>query len=107
MMRKIKNNDEVVVISGKDKGKRGKVSRVLGEKVLVSGVNIVKRHQKPVPQRGTQGGILEKEAPIHISNVAIWNPNTSKADRVGFRVNGEGAKERFFKSTNETIVTKV
>lgn len=105
-MLKIKHNDEVVVISGKDKGKRGKVLRTLGDKLLVSGVNVVKKHQKPVPQRGTQGGIVEKEAPIHVSNVAIWNPVTQKADRVGFRVAQDGTKERFFKSNNEAVVSK-
>lgn len=105
-MLKIKNNDEVVVISGKDKGKRGKVLRVLGDKIVISGVNVVKRHQKPVPQRGAQGGIVEKEAPLHVSNVAIWNPATQKADRVGFRVGPGGAKERFFKSTKEAVVLK-
>lgn len=105
-MLKIKNNDEVVVISGKDKGKRGKILRVLGDKVVVSGVNVVKKHQKPVPQRGTQGGIVEKEAPMHVSNIAIWNPATQKADRVGFRVGQDGVKERFFKSTKEAVVSK-
>jgi len=105
-MLKIKNNDEVVVISGKDKGKRGKILRVLGDKVVVSGVNVVKKHQKPVPQRGTQGGIVEKEAPLHVSNIAIWNPATQKADRVGFRVGQDGVKERFFKSTKEAVVSK-
>lgn len=105
-MLKIKHNDEVVVISGKDKGKRGKVLRVLGDKLVVAGVNVVKKHQKPVPQRGTQGGIVEKEAPLHVSNVAIWNPATQKADRVGFRVGQDGAKERFFKSTKEAVGSK-
>lgn len=105
-MLKIKNNDEVVVISGKDKGKRGKVLRVLGDKVVVAGVNVVKRHQKPVPQRGTQGGIVEKESPVHVSNVAIWNSATQKADRVGFRIGQNGEKERFFKSTKEIVVSK-
>lgn len=105
-MLKIKHNDEVVVITGKDKGKRGKILRVLGDKVVVSGVNVVKRHQRPVPQRGTQGGIIEKEAPLHVSNVAIWNPSTQKADRVGFRVGQDGSKERFFKSTKDVVVTK-
>lgn len=105
-MLKIKNSDEVVVISGKDKGKRGKILRVLGDRVVVSGVNVVKKHQKPVPQRGTQGGIVEKEAPLHVSNIAIWNPATQKADRVGFRVGQDGVKERFFKSTKEAVVSK-
>lgn len=105
-MLKIKHNDEIVVTTGKDKGKRGKVLRVLGSKVVVSGVNVVKRHQRPVPQRGVQGGIVEKEAPVHVSNVAIWNPSTQKADRVGFRVDENGKKTRIFKSTKDEIETK-
>lgn len=106
-MLKIKQNDEVVVITGKDKGKRGKVLRTLGDKVVVAGVNVVKKHQKPVPQRGTQGGIVEKEAPLHVSNVAIWNPTTQKADRIGFRVGEDGVKVRFFKSTQVALGAKL
>lgn len=105
-MLKIKRNDEVVVIAGRDKGKRGKVTKVLEGKLLVSGVNIVKKHQKPNPQRGTQGGIVEKEAPIEASNVAIFNPQTEKADRVGFKMLEDGKKVRCFKSTNEVIEDK-
>lgn len=102
-MLKIKKNDEVVLIAGKDKGRRGKVLRVLDrERVVVEGVNMIKKHQKPNPQRNTQGGIVEKEAPLHISNVAIYNPITKKADRVGFKVL-EGRKVRCFKSNNEMI----
>lgn len=105
-MLKIKRNDEVVVIAGRDKGKRGKVIKVLEGKLLVSGVNVVKKHQKPNPQRGTQGGIVDKEAPIEASNVAIFNPQTQKADRVGFKILEDGKKVRCFKSTNEVIEDK-
>jgi large subunit ribosomal protein L24 len=103
-MRKIKREDEVVVLTGKDKGKRGKVVRVLDDShVLVAGVNIIKKHQKPNPQRNEAGGILEKEAPIQVSNVAIFNAATSKADRVGFKILEDGRKVRVFKSTGEVI----
>ena len=102
-MRKIKSNDEVIVTTGKDKGKRGTVSRFVGEdKVVVTGVNIVKRHTKPNPNAGQAGGILEKEAAISISNIAIFNPESSKADRVGFKIE-DGKKTRVFKSTNKAI----
>jgi len=104
MARKIRRDDEIVVITGKDKGKSGKVVKVLtGEnRVIVEGVNLVKKHQKPNPQLGVAGGIIEKEAPIHVSNVAILNPETGKADRVGFRFEDD-KKVRFFKSNGETI----
>lgn len=102
-MRKIKCNDEVIVTTGKDKGKRGTVSRLVGEdKVVVAGVNMVKRHTKPNANAGQPGGIIEKEAAISISNVAIFNPESSKADRVGFKVE-DGKKTRVFKSTNKEI----
>jgi large subunit ribosomal protein L24 len=102
-MRKIKCNDEVIVIAGKDKGKRGTVSRLVGtEKVVVGGVNIVKRHTKPNPNAGQAGGIVEKEAAISISNIAIFNPESNKADRVGIQVE-DGKKTRIFKSTNKAI----
>lgn len=102
-MLKIKRDDEVIVIAGKDKGKRGKVQRVLANgRVIVSGVNIVKKHQRPNPQRGVQGGIVEKEAAIHHSNLAIWNSKTQKADRVGFRIEDQ-KKVRFFKSNGEAL----
>ncbi|MEY3017197.1 MAG: hypothetical protein RL336_332 [Pseudomonadota bacterium] len=102
-MLKIKRDDDVVVIAGKDKGKRGKVVRVLDNgKVIVSGINMVKRHTKPNPQAGIAGGIVEKEAAIDGSNVAIYNAATGKADRVGFKVDGD-AKVRVFKSTGEAI----
>ncbi|MEO9654359.1 50S ribosomal protein L24 [Marinomonas dokdonensis] len=103
-MRKIKRNDEVIVIAGKDKGKRGKVVKVVDDsRVLVSGVNTVKKHEKPNPMKGSTGGIVEQEAPIQISNVAIYNDATGKADRVGFKLNEDGTKVRIFKSNSEAI----
>ena len=102
-MLKIKVDDGVVVTTGRDKGKRGKITRILGGKVVVAGVNVAKRHQKPVPQRNVAGGIVEKELPIDASNVAIWNPKTQKADKVGVRVDDGGKKVRVFKSTQEVI----
>jgi large subunit ribosomal protein L24 len=104
MARKIRRDDEIVVLAGKDKGKQGKVLKVLTDKdrVIVEGVNLVKKHQKPNPQAQVPGGIIEKEASIHISNVAIVNPQSGKADRVGFRVE-EGKKVRVFKSNGEQI----
>jgi large subunit ribosomal protein L24 len=102
-MLKIKRDDEVIVLAGKDKGKRGKVRKVLTDnRVIVAGVNMVKKHTRPNPQAGVAGGIVEREAPIQVSNVAIFNPENNKADRVGFRVE-EGKKVRFFKSTGEVI----
>lgn len=102
-MLKIKRDDEVIVIAGKDKGKRGNVVKVLPDnKLIVSGVQIVKKHQKPNPQRGVNGGIVEKEAPIDASNVALFNPSTEKGDRVGIREE-DGKKVRFFKSNNELV----
>ena len=102
-MLKIKKDDEVVVLAGRDKGKRGDVLQVLKDgRLLVSGVNIVKKHQKPNPNVGQQGGIVSKEAPIDASNVAIWNAGAGKADRVGFR-DEDGKKIRVFKSDNEVI----
>ena len=102
-MKKIKSEDEVIVLAGKDKGRRGKVTKILDDgRVLVSGVNMIKKHTKPNPQAGIAGGIVEKEAPLQVSNIAIYNAATSKADRVGFRVE-DGKKVRFFKSNNELI----
>ena len=102
-MNKTTREDEVIVSAGKDKGKSGKAQRLVGEtKILVSGLNMVKRHTKANPQAGVPGGIVEKEAPIQISNVAIFNPKTNKADRVGFRVEGD-TKVRIFKSNNELV----
>ncbi|NMH60162.1 50S ribosomal protein L24 [Alteromonas ponticola] len=104
MARKIRRDDEVVVLAGKDKGKQGKVLKVLvaDNRVVVEGVNLVKKHQKPNPHAGEAGGIIEKEASIHVSNVAIVNPATGKADRVGFRMEDE-KKVRFFKSNGELV----
>jgi len=103
-MRKIKTDDEVVVIAGKDKNKRGKVLRVVDDnRVIISGINMIKKHTRPNPMMGTPGGITEKEAPIHISNVAIFNPQEDKADRVGFQFKEDGTKIRIFKSTKEVI----
>ena len=102
-MLKIKRDDEVIVIAGKDKGKRGTVRQVVdSERVIVAGINMVKKHTRPNPQAGIQGGIVEREAPIQVSNVAILNPETSKADRVGFRVE-EGRKVRVYKSSGAVI----
>lgn len=102
-MLKIKRDDEVIILAGKDKGKRGKVRQVLdNNKLIVSGINMIKKHTKPNPQAGVAGGIVEKEAPIQGSNVAIFNPTSSKADRVGFKVEGD-RKLRVFKSNGEAI----
>lgn len=107
-MRKLVKGDEVVVIAGKDKGKRGTISRVIfdakkGDKFIVTGVNMVKKHTKPNPQAGIQGGIVEQEAAISVSNVAIFNAETSKGDRVGFKIQEDGTKVRIFKSTQKII----
>jgi len=103
-MKKIKQNDDVIVIAGKDKGKRGTVTKVVGDdKVIVENINMAKRHTKPNPNRGIAGGIVSKEMPLHISNVALYNHATKKADRVGIRTLEDGRKVRFFKSDNEVI----
>ena len=103
-MMKIKQNDEVIVIAGKDKGSVGTVTKVLGAKVIVEGYNLAKKHIRPNPQEGIQGGIEEKEMPMSISNIAIYNPTTKKADRIGVRVNDEGVIERFFISNGESVI---
>lgn len=104
MAAKIRRDDEVIVLAGKDKGKRGKVLSVVTDtgRVFVEGVNLIKKHQKPVPQLNQAGGIVEKEASIDVSNVAIYNSETGKADRVGFKFE-DGKKVRIFKSTGKTI----
>jgi large subunit ribosomal protein L24 len=105
-MRKLKKGDEVIVIAGKDKGKRGTITRMMApetNRVLVDNVNTVKKHQKPNPNMGVPGGIVEKEMPIQISNIAIFNPATGKADRVGIKILEDGRKIRIFKSNNEVI----
>lgn len=103
-MRKIRSNDEIVVITGKDKGRRGKVMQVLAEnKILVQGINRVKKHVKPNPNAGVQGGIIEKEMPLDNSNVMLVNPATGKGDRVGFKLLDDGKKIRVFKSNGERV----
>ena len=102
-MRKIKKNDDVIIIAGKDRGNRGSVLRVLGDRLLVSGVNMVKKHQKPNPVKGLTGGIVPVEMSIHASNVAIYNATSKKADRVGVKILEDGRKMRVFKSSGEVI----
>ena len=102
-MQKIKKDDDVVVIAGKDKGKRGSVTRTLNDRLYVSGVNMIKRHTKGNPQMGQPGGIIEKEASIHISNIAIYNSKANKADRVGIKTLEDGKKIRIFRSTGDEI----
>lgn len=102
-MRKIRKNDDVIVIAGKDKGSRGNVLQVLDDRLLVSGVNKAKKHQKPNPVKGVTGGIVEMEMSIHASNVAIYNATAKKADRVGIKTLEDGRKVRVFKSSGEVI----
>lgn len=105
-MKRIQSKDKVIVTTGKSKGHIGVVRSVKGDKVFVEGANLIKKHVKPNPQLEKKGGIIEKEAPIHVSNVALYNPATSKADRVGFRFvekNGKNVKVRYFKSNNEMV----
>ena len=103
-MNKLRKGDEIVVITGRHKGVRGTIIKVVDdEHVLVENVNMVKRHTRPNPQKGTQGGIVEKEAPLHISNVLLWNPVAKKGDRVGIRTLGDGRRVRFFKSNDEVV----
>ena len=102
-MNRIRKGDQVVVISGKDKGKRGDVVRVAGDKVVVANINVIKRHTKPNPQAGQPGGVIEREAPIHISNVMLFNPATGKGERIGFKVLEDGRKLRVFRSSGESI----
>jgi large subunit ribosomal protein L24 len=105
MANKIKKGDEVIILTGKDKGQRGVVNKVLPKisKVLVDNVNVVKKHVRPNPNAGVEGGIVEMEKPLHISNVAIFNPAKSGADKVGFKTLEDGRKVRIFKSSGETI----
>jgi large subunit ribosomal protein L24 len=103
-MNKLRKGDEVVVTTGRDKGRRGTIIKVLeGGQVLVENVNMVKRHTRPNPQKGIQGGIIEKEAPLDISNVLLWNPVAKKGDRVGVRALADGRRVRFFKSNDEVV----
>jgi large subunit ribosomal protein L24 len=103
-MNRIRKGDEVIVITGRDKGRRGTVLRVYeDDRVLVENVNVVKKHQRPNPQRGVAGGIVEKEMPLQASNVMLWNPLAKKGDRVGIRTLQDGKKVRYFKSNNEVV----
>ncbi|WP_017941082.1 MULTISPECIES: 50S ribosomal protein L24 [unclassified Thioalkalivibrio] len=102
-MNKIRKGDDVVVIAGKDKGRRGTIIKVLDGKVLVQNINMVKKHQKPNPQQGVGGGIIEKEMPIDISNVMLFNPATDKGDRVSFKTLEDGRKVRVFRSNGEVV----
>lgn len=103
-MRKLRKNDEVVVITGKDKGRQGTIAQVMANgKILVNGVNVVKKHQKPNPTAGVQGGIVEKTMPMESSNVLVVNPATGKGDRVGFKLLEDGKKIRVFKSNGEPV----
>ncbi len=104
-MNRIKKGDEVIVVAGKDKGRRGTVIKVneIDDQVLVEGVNVVKKHQKPNPNAGVQGGIVDQEREIHISNVMLFNPATGKGDRVGIKTLEDGRRVRFFKSNNEVV----
>ena len=103
-MAKIRRDDEVVVLAGRDKGKRGRVQRVMSDgRLIVTGIQMIKKHQKPNPQTETPGGIIEREAPINSSNVAIVNPETNQADRVGYKILDDGKKVRIFKSNGEVV----
>ena len=102
-MVKLKKGDEVIVLTGKDNGKRGAISQVKGDRVLIDGVNVAKKHQKPNPNAGVAGGIVDKEMPIHISNVAIFNSANGKADRIGIKTLDDGRKVRVYKSTGEVV----
>ncbi|MCW8829481.1 MAG: 50S ribosomal protein L24 [Gammaproteobacteria bacterium] len=104
-MQKLKKGDDVIVTAGKDKGKRGTITLVMPreDRVLIEGINMVKKHQKPNPAMGVPGGIIQKEMPLHVSNVAIFNPASGKADRVGIKILEDGRKVRIFKSNNEVI----
>lgn len=102
-MNKIRKGDEIVVISGRDKGRRGTVLKVLEGQVVVENINMVKRHTKPNPQKNVQGGIVAKEAALDLSNVMLWNPVAKKGDRIGLRTLADGRKVRFFKSNKEVV----
>ena len=102
-MQRIRRGDDVIVVAGKDKGRRGTVLKVNEEHVVVENINVVKKHQKPNPNAGVSGGINEQESPIHVSNVMLFNPVTGKADRVGFRALEDGKKVRYFKSNGEVV----
>ena len=102
--KKIRQGDDVIVLTGRDKGKRGTVLRILSEgKALVDNVNVVKKHQRPNPNKGQTGGIIEKEAPVHLSNIALYNPNRKRGDRLGINTLEDGRKVRVFRSDNEVV----
>ncbi len=103
-MKKLKKGDNIIVIAGKDKGKQGQIEKILpNDRAIVTNINLAKKHVKPNPNTGEKGGIVDKAMPIHISNLAIYNPATQKADRVGFKFLEDGKKVRYFKSNNEVI----
>ncbi len=103
-MKRLRKGDEIIVISGKDKGRHGTVLNVMADdRVLVESINMVKKHTKPNPMQGVEGGIVEKEMPLHASNVMLFNPVTNKGDRVGFKVLEDGRKVRYFKSNGEVV----
>ena len=102
-MNRIRKGDQVIVTAGKDKGKQGEVMRVAGDKVVVSNINIIKRHTKPNPQAGQPGGVVEREAPIHISNVMLFNPASGKGERIAIKVLEDGRKLRVFRSSGEAV----
>ena len=102
-MHRIKKGDEVIVTAGKDKGRRGNVMAILGDRVMVENINVVKKHAKANPMAGIEGGIIEKEMSIHISNIMPFNPATNKGDRIGIKTLEDGKKVRFFKSNNEVV----
>ena len=102
-MNKIRKGDDVVVLAGKDKGKSGTVLRVIDDRVVVENVNMAKKHMKPNPNKGEPGGIVDKEMPIHVSNVGLYNPLADKADRVGFKILDDGRKVRYYKSNGEVV----
>ena len=103
MASKIRKGDDVIVLAGKDKGKRGTVLRVLDDRVVVENINLARKHVKPNPNKGEQGGIVDKEMPLHVSNVAVYNPATDKGERLGFKTLDDGRKVRVFKSSGEVV----
>ena len=103
MASKIRKGDDVIVLAGKDKGKRGTVLRVMDDRVVVENINLAKKHVKPNPNRGEQGGTVDKEMPMHISNVAVFNPTADKGDRIGFKTLDDGRKVRVYKSNGEVV----
>lgn len=102
-IHKIRKDDQVIVLKGKDRGRQGRVTKVRDDRLIVEGINVSKKHVKPNPQRGVQGGIIEKEMSIHISNVALVNPTTNRADKVGIKYLADNKKVRYFKSNGEVV----